>query len=102
MIGPVSSAPSSARPAAPPTAPPPAVAARDGAPEGVTDDTGGTRPLAGPYRGRRLYALLAGLTGLVAVVCALALPFAPLSVNAPTVSWPRDPARPEPTLLNLP
>ena len=50
---------------------------------------------------RRLPVLLAALTGLVAVLCALALPFAPLSVNEPTVSWPRDPARPEPTLLNL-
>ena len=37
----------------------------------------------------------------MAVVCALALPFAPLSVNEPTVSWPQDPGRPEPTLLNL-
>lgn len=58
----------------------------------------------GPFRGRRLHTLLAGLTGLtglVAVVCALALPFAPLSVNEPTVTWPRDPGRPEPTLLNL-
>jgi hypothetical protein len=45
--------------------------------------------------------LLAGLTALLAVVCALALPFAPVSVNEPTVSWPQDPARPQPTLLNL-
>ena len=45
--------------------------------------------------------LLAGLTALVAVVCAVLLPFAPVSVNEPTVSWPRDPARPEPTLLQL-
>jgi hypothetical protein len=37
----------------------------------------------------------------VAVVCALALPFAPVSVSEPTVAWPRDPGRPEPTLLNL-
>ena len=45
--------------------------------------------------------LLAALTGLLAVLCALVLPFAPVSVNEPTVSWPKDPARPEPTLLNL-
>ena len=57
-------------------------------------------PAPHPTRGR-LLALLAGLAGLVAVVCALTLPFAPVSVNEPTVSWPRDPARPEPTLLPL-
>jgi Mycobacterial cell wall arabinan synthesis protein/EmbC C-terminal domain/Arabinosyltransferase concanavalin like domain len=74
------------------------------APETVragTDAGPRTSASSGPYRGRRLHALLAGLTGLVAVVCALALPFAPVSVNEPTVTWPRDPGRPEPTLLNL-
>ncbi|MGH3984814.1 MAG: hypothetical protein ACRDST_19545, partial [Pseudonocardiaceae bacterium] len=45
--------------------------------------------------------VLAGLAGLVAVVSALLMPFAPVSVNEPTVSWPRDPARPESTLLPL-
>ncbi len=45
--------------------------------------------------------LFAGLTGLLAMVCALALPFAPVSVNEPRVIWPKDPARPESTLLNL-
>jgi hypothetical protein len=35
------------------------------------------------------------------MVCALALPFAPVSVNEPRVIWPKDPARPESTLLNL-
>ena len=44
---------------------------------------------------------LAGLAGLVAVVSALLMPFAPVSVNEPTVSWPREPARPESTLLSL-
>jgi hypothetical protein len=43
----------------------------------------------------------AGLTGLLAVACALLLPFAPVAVSAPTVSWPRDPARVESTLLPL-
>ncbi len=73
------------------------------APQTARDDdvTTTARPASGAFRGRRLHALLAGLAGLVAVVCALALPFAPLSVNEPTVTWPRDPARPEPTLLNL-
>jgi hypothetical protein len=70
--------------------------------DGPADVDGAGGPVtSGPYRGRRSYALFAGLTGLVAVVCALALPFAPVSVNEPTVSWPKDPARPEPTLLNL-
>lgn len=45
--------------------------------------------------------MLAGLAGLVAVVGALLMPFAPVSVNEPTVSWPRDPARLESTLLTL-
>jgi hypothetical protein len=44
---------------------------------------------------------LAGLAGLVAVLSALLMPFAPVSVHEPTVSWPRDPARPESTLLSL-
>lgn len=74
------------------------------APQAEREDDSAAPPAprpSGPTRGRRLPALLAGLTGLVAVVCALALPFAPVSVNEPTVSWPRDPGRPEPTLLNL-
>ena len=69
---------------------------RDGADAGTAPP-----PAVRRFRGRKLYALLAGLTGLVAVLCALALPFAPVSVNEPTVTWPRDPARPEPTLLTL-
>ncbi|MGH3776462.1 MAG: arabinosyltransferase domain-containing protein [Pseudonocardiaceae bacterium] len=54
-----------------------------------------------PSGPRRWAVLLAGLAGLVAVVGALLMPFAPVSVNEPTVSWPRDPARPESTLLAL-
>jgi hypothetical protein len=54
-----------------------------------------------PPPARRPTTRLAALAGLVAVLCALALPFAPVSVNEPTVSWPKDPARPESTLLNL-
>ncbi|MGH3824670.1 MAG: arabinosyltransferase domain-containing protein [Pseudonocardiaceae bacterium] len=49
----------------------------------------------------RRTVVLAGLAGLVAVVAALLMPFAPVSVNEPTVSWPRDPARPSSTLLPL-
>lgn len=41
----------------------------------------------------------AGLAGLVAVVCAVLLPFAPVEVDVPTVRWPLDPAAPRSTLL---
>jgi hypothetical protein len=43
----------------------------------------------------------AALTGLIAIACGLALPFAPVVVSTPTVTWPRDPARVESTLLPL-
>ena len=42
-----------------------------------------------------------GLSGLVTLLCALLLPFVPLAVPESTVSWPRDPVRPESTLLTL-
>jgi len=38
---------------------------------------------------------------VVAVLCALALPFAPVSMSSPSVSWPQDPTRPESTALQL-
>ncbi|MGH3695460.1 MAG: arabinosyltransferase domain-containing protein [Pseudonocardiaceae bacterium] len=50
---------------------------------------------------RRRTVVQAGVAGLVAVVAALLMPFAPVSVNDPVVSWPRDPARPSSTLLSL-
>jgi hypothetical protein len=73
------------------------------APDGEADDRpvrppGPPPPIGG--RGRPT-ALLAGLTALVAVVCGALLPFAPVSVSEPTVSWPLDPAHPESTLLSL-
>lgn len=46
-------------------------------------------------------ALPAAIAGLVAMLGATLLPFAPVLVNEPTVSWPRDPARVESTLLTL-
>ena len=58
-------------------------------------------PAAESPPARQPLVLLAALTGILAVLCALVLPFAPVSVNEPTVSWPKDPARPESTLLNL-
>ncbi|MDQ4009901.1 MAG: arabinosyltransferase domain-containing protein [Actinomycetota bacterium] len=66
-------------------------------------DTSARGPAASPRARspRRRTVELAGLAGLVAVLAALLMPLAPVSVNQPTVSWPRDPARPESTLLSL-
>ena len=50
---------------------------------------------------RRLVHVIAGVAAFVAIVYAAALPFAPVAVNEPTVAWPRDPAAPVSTLLNL-
>ena len=50
---------------------------------------------------RRLVRVISGVAAFVAIVCAVALPFAPVAVNEPTVAWPRDPAAPVSTLLNL-
>ncbi|GAA4919410.1 arabinosyltransferase C [Actinomycetospora succinea] len=38
---------------------------------------------------------------LVALVCAVLLPLLPVAVNQPVVSWPADPASPQPTALQL-
>ncbi len=38
---------------------------------------------------------------LVAVLGALLLPLAPVQMSVPTVSWPQDPERPRPTMLEL-
>lgn len=54
-----------------------------------------------PRPRRRGTELLAGIAALVAIGCAVLLPFAPVSANEPTVSWPRNPASPESTLLSL-
>ncbi|MDN5857857.1 MAG: arabinosyltransferase domain-containing protein, partial [Pseudonocardia sp.] len=50
-------------------------------------------------RARR--AALAAAAALVAVLGAVLLPFAPVVVNEPTVTWPRDPGHVESTLLTL-
>jgi hypothetical protein len=49
---------------------------------------------------RRLKALAVG-AGILTVLCAVALPLAPVEVNDPSVSWPVDPAAPRSTLLAL-
>ncbi|HSU09278.1 MAG TPA: arabinosyltransferase domain-containing protein [Pseudonocardia sp.] len=85
----MTSAPETERPES--SGPPESSGASSESPEAPVADAPPARPRT----------LLAALTGLVAVLCALALPFAPLSVNEPTVSWPKDPSRPESTLLNL-
>jgi len=45
--------------------------------------------------------ILAAICGLLAIICGALLPLAPVTVNEPTVAWPRDPALAEPTLLTL-
>jgi cell wall arabinan synthesis protein/EmbC-like arabinotransferase in arabinogalactan biosynthesis/arabinosyltransferase-like concanavalin domain-containing protein len=69
--------------------------ARPGPPEPTGSSVRGAPPR------RRGPALLAALAALVALVCGALLPFAPVAVNEPTLTWPRDPARPESTLLQL-
>ncbi|MDD7940972.1 arabinosyltransferase domain-containing protein [Actinomycetospora lutea] len=57
-----------------------------------------------PHRGRparSIAALTATVAGLVALVGALLLPFAPVSVSTPQVGWPPDPRDPAPTMLML-
>jgi hypothetical protein len=39
--------------------------------------------------------------GILTIVGALAIPFAPVTVNQPTVSWPQNPVAPQSTLLSL-
>ena len=70
-------------------------------PESSEPSASPAAPVADPPPARKPLTLFAALTGLLAMVCALALPFAPVSVNEPRVIWPKDPARPESTLLNL-
>ena len=41
------------------------------------------------------------VAGLIAVIAALSLPFAPVTVSDPLVSWPQDPAAPRSTALLL-
>lgn len=66
---------------------------------GGTDAAGGSP--RGTVPGGRWLGGAGLLAGLVAVVAALLLPFAPVSVDRPEVAWPADPAAPRPTMLNL-
>ena len=45
--------------------------------------------------------VVAVASALVAVVCGVMLPFAPVVQNTPEIRWPVDAARPEPTMLML-
>src|SRR4051812_781009 len=54
-----------------------------------------------PMRRRRGALLLAALVGVLALVCAAALPLAPVRMSVPQVSWPLDPRSPAPTMLEL-
>ncbi|MGX5654771.1 arabinosyltransferase domain-containing protein [Geodermatophilus nigrescens] len=66
-------------------------------------DAGPEAPSAPPRTGRRRsrWPIAGFLAGLVALVAALLLPVAPVSVHDPVVSWPVDPSAPEPTSLEL-
>ncbi|MHC1561860.1 arabinosyltransferase domain-containing protein [Actinomycetospora sp. C-140] len=50
---------------------------------------------------RRTAGVVAVLAGLVAVIGALLLPFAPVAMSTPEVRWPSDPRDPAPTMLML-
>ncbi len=54
-----------------------------------------------PERSRSAARTVAVISGLVAIVGALVLPFAPVSVSTPEVRWPIDPRDPAPTMLML-
>ncbi|MGY1708211.1 arabinosyltransferase domain-containing protein [Geodermatophilus sp. SYSU D00758] len=49
----------------------------------------------------RVRSLLPLLVALVAVLCAVLLPLAPVRMALPTVSWPQEPTRPTSTMLEL-
>ncbi|WP_433784949.1 arabinosyltransferase domain-containing protein [Actinomycetospora sp. CA-101289] len=73
-------------------APPQVSAAPDGSPPDPS------RPPRRPVPVAWVIAVVAGLTALVGAVF---LPFAPVSVSTPEVSWPADPRDPAPTMLML-
>ena len=72
-------------------APPQLSAAPDGSP----------REVPRPRRPGSLAWTVAVIAGVTAVVGALLLPFAPIAVSTPEVSWPLDPRDPAPTMLML-
>ncbi|GAA4743851.1 arabinosyltransferase domain-containing protein [Actinomycetospora chibensis] len=58
-------------------------------------------PQGPPDRVRPIARTVAVVAGLVAIVGALVLPFAPVDVSTPEVRWPVDPRDPAPTMLML-
>src|SRR3954463_10004448 len=56
-------------------------------------------PQGPPDRVRPIARTVAVVAGLVAIVGALVLPFAPVDVSTPEVRWPVDPRDPAPTML---
>lgn len=69
----------------------------DGASHAVTDPA----PGPAPWRTRRILRVLVTMAGLVVLVCAVVLPFAPVSVSEPEIRWPVDPQSPASTMLML-
>lgn len=67
----------------------------------VIERDGETGP-AGRRRPRTpLLTLLSAALGLLSIIAALALPFAPVLVNRPSISWPLDPSAARPTMAML-
>ncbi|TYP89864.1 arabinosyltransferase domain-containing protein [Blastococcus xanthinilyticus] len=67
----------------------------------VRPPTGGSTSAAPQAGAGRRWSLIALVAGLLAVVCAVLLPVAPVSMSQPVVSWPQDPAAPTSTMLQL-
>lgn len=61
----------------------------------------GASPARTASRPPRRVGVIALAAALVTMFCAVLLPFAPVTVNDPTVHWPKDPAAPASTMLNL-
>jgi hypothetical protein len=82
----------------------------DGGPDAAAGTTDVFTPDDGPDRwgpddwgldGLLVARVVAVASALVAVVCGVLLPFAPVVQNAPQIRWPVDVTHPEPTMLML-
>jgi hypothetical protein len=61
----------------------------------------GATAVAPPRRARTWRTWAGLLAGLVAVLTALSLPFAPVRMSTPEVTWPQVPSQPVSTMLEL-
>lgn len=67
----------------------------------AADDDVATRPGLRPARSWSGAPVVAVVAGLVALVGAVLLPIAPVTMSVPEVRWPADPRNPAPTMLML-